>query len=277
VKHVGVDCYTVPGVGSDLKVQIETAGSTSAILEDTPSLSYIPPTIKNATLEFEDKPLQTQDGGTLLIWGVHFGAPDKSGKLSCGNWRIPNRFTGECVVTAPQSINLRSEKVPKKMQGLEVMRCSLREGVGALSEFQVEIQGTKSPFYHSNQIIQFAPPVIEKVGRTKNTGLEENAEFSPKGGEVFTLKGSNFGPKGTSVRVQYSTSFGLTYTAVNCQVTEAHRTVQCYTTPGSGKNWIIWTSVESTVSVQRFQSQISYEDTNVEIELDNDGNFELYK
>eukprot|EP01138_Halocafeteria_seosinensis_P007650 gb/GECG01007818.1/.p1 GENE.gb/GECG01007818.1/~~gb/GECG01007818.1/.p1 ORF type:complete len:164 (+),score=19.94 gb/GECG01007818.1/:1-492(+) len=160
------------------------------------------------------------------------------------------------------------------MQGLEIMKCFLKEGVGALSEFQVEIQGTKSPVYHSIQIIQFAPPTIEKVGKVNDNGLSDEWKFSHKGGETFAIVGSNFGPKGTGVRVQYSTSFGLTYTAVNCQVTEAHRTIQCYTAPGSGKTWEIWVSIESTSSVRRFQSQVGYEDTHVEIELDNNGNFE---
>lgn len=274
VQRGGVECYTVPGTGSNLKVQIQTAGSESEIREDTPTLSYMPPVIKTVTLDVDQKPLSTAEGGVLLVWGKNFGRADKHGKLICGNWQIPYRFTGECVVPSEDLSKLRHNLPEEISRQLEVMKCFMRDGVGALSEFQLEIQGVKSPPFHSNEVIQFAAPVIQRVHKVSEKTSDIDLEFSRRGGEPFLIEGTNLGPKGTSIRVQYSTSTGVTHTAVDCQVVTPHRSVQCYSTPGSGKAWEFWLSVESTPTLKRTSTNLGYEGESMDAEVDGNGDFQ---
>ena len=121
---------------------------------------------------------------------------------------------------------------PSDTLGNTRISCMTAEGIGKNLPLSVTVGGWTASANASASInITYALPVV--------TGIISGDAFSTRGGDRFTLTGSNFGPAGLTdpIQVRYRLpGSDVVYAATACSVTTAHTRVTCTSSAGVGAN-----------------------------------------
>ena len=227
--HEILNCLTQPGVGKEFKWQVTVASQTSA--ESTVLTRYRIPELKavRGTGAFG---ASTVGNEVLYLEGDFFGPLDRTKTIAMKYGRENLKwFDTTCIHEERDSQRLLS--------------CITIPGAGHLFSYEVTIADQIS--HHGKFNGNYAPPVLFSM-----TPAEE---LLTNGGEIVTIFGQNFGPNGpmdhwnivTATYGDDAEKFPMTavrFPAHTCNITQAHKEIQCRTNEGAGSlhNWLLYVS-----------------------------------
>lgn len=244
VAHTELECTSVAGVGFNHTWVVTVATQPSSVTQWPLVSSYLPPSISSlggATA------MSTQGSEVVLVRGTNLGpaqaavgsggsgastaTPDADAEYGRGG---VVEYGTTCVVT----------------QDNVELSCTTAPGVGANHAWRVVVGGQTSEW--SAATTSYLPPVVFAVGGEGAFG------GSTQGGERVIVSGDQFGPAGDAsiTSITYGPA-GLRYSAQNCSVTQAHRTIECVTAPGTGKDHSWFVTMDGQRSVN-FPANSSY-------------------
>eukprot|EP00937_MAST-01D_sp_MAST-1D-sp2_P001546 g1546.t1 len=255
-KHTKITCWTVPGVGANLKWVVKVGEQTSAA--SVAVTSYQPPSIRKLQGAAIDAPILTDGGQRVVIIGQNLG-PDAATLIGrygkTGSEMEANDMTGasSCKVVRPH----------------EQVECVTIPGTGRNLTWSVTVGGQRS--VNSDDRISYGQPVLHTI---KDVDGEDVAQ--PTWGNVkVVLRGRNFGP--ASLSRQTFEAYGMTeeeyrtprgkiesisygecdkkgncrsYEARDCNITKAHLQIECWTVAGVGsqQKWVVRVAGQSSTN-----------------------------
>lgn len=225
--HTELECYTVPGVGKDLKWMVLIANHTSNVV--TSSINYHPPIVATYQLSL-DSPigegvhdLPTSGNDSVFVGGRYFGPPGTIPDLVTYGQGNESFMANDCEVTSD-----------------DVLVCQTAPGAGSEHIWTVSIGSQLS----EASTTSYAPPVIH--GFAGVNGSDPNS-LSTEGGEEVDILGDNFGPKGQFLDLVTYGRRGTENQASSCRILE-HTVLRCQVDEGFGTRhrWIVTIAGQSS-------------------------------
>lgn len=227
VDHGLVQTTTASGVGTRLRWRVEFGGLQyttptnyySQYAAPTLTSVFTPGSANDPPDIYDLQSLRTAGGQEVLLQGSQFGPFDI----------VP------VVEVYRGGVQLQAQNCRKWSTGTAHTRisCDTPEGVGVSYAWRVQIGGQWTGSWSATS---YRAPTIDSI---EGPGTEL---AKTEGGEIVYLHGQDFGPVGplASGAVTYGPEEDVTrYLGEDCQVSVAHLTISCLTSPGvgSGFSW----------------------------------------
>ena len=244
IGNIYVDCLSPEGYGTDLrlyvkvkKIQIKYYNHSEQFwvhpVNDQITVSYLPPYISRVHI---NKPLSTQGGEPVSLYGVNFGPKNVSFRI--------------VVEYGPNGVGICAQNCTVVAAHTEI-KCFSSVGKGINHQWTLWI-GHKSVSEPSIATTSYMRPTITKVAIIMGS-------LDTKGGENIIIVGNNFGTPSTSwygctgtrnvaapiLSVIYSSQLqmgsigasilnSIEYSAEECMVVVKHTQIRCKSVPGVG-------------------------------------------
>ena len=205
-------CLTAPGTGLGLVWMVTVGGQSSSIFTNQ-TTSYAAPTVAMYSGAGSADAL-TSGGQTVVITGYNFG-PQGTLLQNVTYGKTGNEFVASgCTLTQPHV----------------QITCLTVVGAGSGLSWFVTINGQRSVAPSTN----YGRPIIDSFSGPGSSNANTD------GGDAVILTGRFFSVPAFLGVVTYGPT-GLDYTATNCQVTQDHVQITCYTVPGTGRTlyWVV--------------------------------------
>ena len=228
--HTEVTCFTVAGVGQDMKWTLTINGITS--MPSTLTTSYKPPVIVQV-LGPGAIMADTSEPRRIDLYGTNFGPI----AVRPENSTVPEP-TELITVTylSPAGVEYTATDCAVVVAHSKIS-CQSVEGTGTNMAWAVTILDAGSPlklFAGTG----YAPPTVSYY-----TGVGSSS--TTPGGDVVTIHGKNFGRWDDRIDFVEYGEHGPEYNGSDCSITVPHKEMQCKTSPGAGAS-LKWTvSIDS--------------------------------